>query len=160
MRSRKRTRYLSSSYERSSSQDASNVPPLQRSYWSEPRPVLDPSSVGAVAECVSPPDETSPLLRERSSTAMSANAYSANFEPDPSGLPCSVRIQEVTKVYGRGTKAKVAVNNLNLNIFEGQITALLGHNGAGKTTTMSMITGEADHLKLACEVYCEDLGLL
>ena len=27
-------------------------------------------------------------------------------------------------------------------MFEGQITALLGHNGAGKTTTMSMLTGK------------------
>lgn len=28
-----------------------------------------------------------------------------------------------------------------LNMYEGQITALLGHNGAGKTTTLSMLTG-------------------
>ena len=26
-------------------------------------------------------------------------------------------------------------------MYEGQITALLGHNGAGKTTTISMLTG-------------------
>jgi ABC-type multidrug transport system ATPase subunit len=26
-------------------------------------------------------------------------------------------------------------------MYEGQITALLGHNGAGKTTTMPMLTG-------------------
>ncbi len=36
---------------------------------------------------------------------------------------------------------KVAVKNLSLNMYKGQITALLGHNGAGKTTTMSMLTG-------------------
>ncbi|OMJ73736.1 hypothetical protein SteCoe_27506 [Stentor coeruleus] len=36
---------------------------------------------------------------------------------------------------------KVAVENLNLDIYEGQIFALLGHNGAGKTTTMSMMAG-------------------
>ena len=36
---------------------------------------------------------------------------------------------------------KVAVNNLNLVINEGQITVLLGHNGAGKTTTMFLLTG-------------------
>ena len=29
-------------------------------------------------------------------------------------------------------------------MYDGQITALLGHNGAGKTTTMSMLTG---HIK-------------
>ena len=37
--------------------------------------------------------------------------------------------------------SKVAVDELSLNIFKGQITALLGHNGAGKTTTISMLTG-------------------
>ena len=36
---------------------------------------------------------------------------------------------------------KLAVNNLYLKMYKGQITALLGHNGAGKTTTMSILTG-------------------
>ena len=36
---------------------------------------------------------------------------------------------------------KVAVDNVSLNLYEGEITALLGHNGAGKTTTISMLTG-------------------
>ena len=36
---------------------------------------------------------------------------------------------------------KVAVDNLNITMFSGQITALLGHNGAGKTTAISMLTG-------------------
>ena len=31
---------------------------------------------------------------------------------------------------------------MSLDMYEGQITALLGHNGAGKTTTMLMLTGE------------------
>ena len=35
----------------------------------------------------------------------------------------------------------VAVNQLSMDMLEGQVTALLGHNGAGKTTTMFMLTG-------------------
>ncbi len=37
------------------------------------------------------------------------------------------------------------MNNLNLDMYKGQITALLGHNGAGKTTTMSILTGKGYH---------------
>ncbi len=33
------------------------------------------------------------------------------------------------------------MENLSLNLYEGQITSFLGHNGAGKTTTMSILTG-------------------
>jgi ABC-type multidrug transport system ATPase subunit len=46
-------------------------------------------------------------------------------------------IRNLRKHFG----AKVAVDGLDLDIFEGQIFALLGHNGAGKTTTISMLTG-------------------
>lgn len=50
----------------------------------------------------------------------------------------SIQISNLRKVYNNG---KVAVHNLNLDMFDNQIFALLGHNGAGKTTTISMISG-------------------
>ena len=45
----------------------------------------------------------------------------------------------IVQVYKKGSRP--AVKCMTLNMFEGQITALLGHNGAGKTTTISMLTG-------------------
>ena len=45
--------------------------------------------------------------------------------------------QEFRKSGVRG----VAVSDMCLDMYEGQITSLLGHNGAGKTTTMFMLTG-------------------
>lgn len=48
----------------------------------------------------------------------------------------------LSQVFKVGNKTKEAVRDLTLNMFEGQITVLLGHNGAGKTTTLSMLTGE------------------
>lgn len=36
---------------------------------------------------------------------------------------------------------KQAVKDLSLNLYEGQITVLLGHNGAGKSTTLSILSG-------------------
>lgn len=46
-------------------------------------------------------------------------------------------IRGLTKKYD----GVLAVDQLNLDIYEGEIFALLGHNGAGKTTTISMLTG-------------------
>ena len=34
-----------------------------------------------------------------------------------------------------------AVNNFSLDVYEDQITALLGHKGAGKTTIFNMLSG-------------------
>ena len=42
----------------------------------------------------------------------------------------------------------LAVQDLSLNLYEGQITVLLGHNGAGKTTTLSILTGKYSWLLL------------
>lgn len=47
------------------------------------------------------------------------------------------KLQGLTKIYNNN----VAVNDLTLNIYDDQITVLLGHNGAGKSTTISMLTG-------------------
>ena len=49
------------------------------------------------------------------------------------------------KVFGRGDHAVVAVQHLNLKMYEGQIMVLLGKNGAGKTTIMCMLTGTLTH---------------
>ena len=43
----------------------------------------------------------------------------------------------LTKQY----KDVIAVDNLNLEIIEGELFSLLGVNGAGKTTTIKMLTG-------------------
>nr|CAI5846703.1 unnamed protein product [Callosobruchus analis] len=59
------------------------------------------------------------------------------LEKEPKDLVAGVRIQNLRKVFG----SKAAVQNLSMNMYENQITVLLGHNGAGKTTTLSMLTG-------------------
>lgn len=59
------------------------------------------------------------------------------FEPEPFNLKAGVQITNLRKVFHK----KVVVNDLSLNMYENQITLLLGHNGAGKTTIMSMLTG-------------------
>jgi ABC-2 type transport system ATP-binding protein len=48
-----------------------------------------------------------------------------------------INLQGVTKSFGR----KVAVRDLSLQVFPGELFAFLGPNGAGKTTTIRMIVG-------------------
>lgn len=60
------------------------------------------------------------------------------LEDPPIGHKVGISICNLQKTFAPNF---IAVNNINLDIYEGQITALLGHNGAGKTTTMSIITG-------------------
>lgn len=71
-----------------------------------------------------------------------SQSNSKNFEPEPKNLMPIIRVQNVSKYFDSSYFGKrLVVNNLSLNIYENQITVLIGHNGAGKTTTMNMITG-------------------
>ncbi|XP_072454006.1 phospholipid-transporting ATPase ABCA3-like isoform X2 [Notamacropus eugenii] len=63
------------------------------------------------------------------------------MEAEPVGLVAGIQIKHLSKAFVVGSNIKEAVRDLTLNIYEGQITVLLGHNGAGKTTTLSMLTG-------------------
>ena len=47
----------------------------------------------------------------------------------------------LTKRFGRGAGAQMAVDAVNLHVGEGQVYGLLGPNGAGKSTTLKMLTG-------------------
>uniref|UniRef100_A0A8D2E2A2 ABC transporter domain-containing protein n=1 Tax=Sciurus vulgaris TaxID=55149 RepID=A0A8D2E2A2_SCIVU len=62
---------------------------------------------------------------------------STYFEAEPINLVAGIQIKHLHKEFN----GKAAVNDLSLNVYEGQVTILLGHNGAGKSTTLSVLTG-------------------
>jgi ABC-2 type transport system ATP-binding protein len=52
-----------------------------------------------------------------------------------------LEIKNLVKIYGKGNKAKTAVNNVSLSVKKGSFFGLLGPNGAGKSTIIQCITG-------------------
>ncbi|KAF5176169.1 Abc transporter a family member, partial [Thalictrum thalictroides] len=78
-------------------------------------------------------------------------ASSGSFEPAFESISLDMKQQELDKrciqirnlhkVYSSRKSKLCAVNSLQLNLYENQILALLGHNGAGKSTTISMLVG-------------------
>jgi len=56
------------------------------------------------------------------------------MEAEPKGKTIGVAIRNLKKKYS--SSPNMAVDGLNLNFYQDQITSFLGHNGAGKTTTM------------------------
>jgi putative ABC transport system ATP-binding protein len=52
-----------------------------------------------------------------------------------------VDVQDVRKVYRRGSEELIVLDGLNLQIEEGDFAALMGPSGSGKTTLLNLIAG-------------------
>ena len=48
-----------------------------------------------------------------------------------------IELKNITKVFG----SKIANQNVNLDLYKGEILSILGENGSGKTTAMNIISG-------------------
>jgi ABC-2 type transport system ATP-binding protein len=55
-------------------------------------------------------------------------------------LNAAIRVDQLTKVFGKGDKGLTAVDHVTFDIREGELFGFLGPNGAGKTTTQRMLT--------------------
>uniref|UniRef100_A0A5F9DRX4 ABC transporter domain-containing protein n=1 Tax=Oryctolagus cuniculus TaxID=9986 RepID=A0A5F9DRX4_RABIT len=76
-----------------------------------------------------------PVKKMEEDNELSSFVENEYFEAEPVGLVAGIQIHHLRKT------TFVAIKDLTLNFYEGQITVLLGPNGAGKTTTLSILTG-------------------
>nr|UOU03310.1 ATP-binding cassette subfamily A1-like 3 [Brachionus rubens] len=87
--------------------------------------------------CITKKIETNEFFNKDGSIKEKSKEKDRYIEDEPTKIPVGISIKKLTRKFGE----KTVVDNLSLNFFEGQITALLGHNGAGKSTTINILTG-------------------
>jgi putative ABC transport system ATP-binding protein len=66
----------------------------------------------------------------------------------------------VTKQFGEGEAAVMALRGIDLDVFDGQMTLLVGESGCGKTTLISVIAGLLDATNGELSVLGRDLRKL
>jgi putative ABC transport system ATP-binding protein len=59
---------------------------------------------------------------------------------NPTGQPF-VRLEAVSKAYGNGSSRLQVLNDLELDLPQGETTSLVGRSGSGKSTLLSLIAG-------------------
>ena len=70
----------------------------------------------------------------------------------------ALKVEKLTKIYSKKTSNEIrALNNLNLEVKEGEIFGLLGPNGAGKTTFLNILAGTVIKNSGSVEVWGYDL---
>ena len=70
----------------------------------------------------------------------------------------ALKVEKLTKIYSdKYSKEIKALNNLNLEVKEGEIFGLLGPNGAGKTTFLNILAGTVIKNSGSVEVWGYDL---
>src|SRR5262245_62486816 len=57
------------------------------------------------------------------------------------GPPAGIRISEVSKVFGRGGSALLALDRLSLTVAPGEFACLIGASGCGKSTLLNLVAG-------------------
>ena len=68
-------------------------------------------------------------------------AESPGTPASPGPGPAAVRLSEVSKVYGRGPSALLALDRVSLTVAPGEFVCLIGASGCGKSTLLSLVAG-------------------
>ncbi|XP_044900367.1 ATP-binding cassette sub-family A member 10 isoform X2 [Felis catus] len=83
-----------------------------------------------------------------------------SFEPVPLEFHGkeAIRIRNIRKEYDGKPENVEALQGIFLDIYEGQVTAILGHNGAGKSTLLNILSGLSVPTKGSATIYNTQLS--
>uniref|UniRef100_A0A8D2JF64 ATP binding cassette subfamily A member 8 n=1 Tax=Sciurus vulgaris TaxID=55149 RepID=A0A8D2JF64_SCIVU len=97
------------------------------------------------------------ILEDEIDSSPSSNNSFEPMSPEFRGKE-AIRIRNVTKEY-KGKPDKIeALKDLVFDIYEGQITAILGHSGAGKSTLLNILSGLSVPTKGSVTIYNNKLS--
>ena len=61
--------------------------------------------------------------------------------PQPPAAPTAISLQDVSKAFGHGAGAVVALDGVGLNVQRGEFVCVVGASGCGKSTLLNLIAG-------------------
>ena len=71
-----------------------------------------------------------------------------------------IKLKNVTKIYDNTAAPIMAVNSMNLDIEQGEFTAIVGPSGSGKTTLLNLLGGLDNPTEGTIEIEGVDIGKL
>ncbi len=78
-------------------------------------------------------------LKEQGETEVPTSVSTTTTTPE--SATAAVALSGVTKVYGRGADAVVALDRVSLDVAPGEFVCLVGASGCGKSTLLNLVAG-------------------